>query len=203
MLLTVTSSFSQSQNSSDLYYVVIGAFANAKNAAIFIENAKKKSLNAQSSVVMTDRKLHYVHILETPDKEKAISLAVKLQGESSYADTWVYSSLVSDPTEVQVEQTEVQQEPKKDSITVQPAIEQPVQEQEPIVAADGSKSFIFRIRSNDTGEEISGDVDIFDADLLKGRKIVSYKGNEVVSVKPVSKSGNMVVVCDLFGYRKI
>ncbi len=212
MLMMVTSSFSQGQNATDkLYYVVIGAFANPRNAAEFVENAKKKNLNAQESVAGI-RKLHFIYILETPERELAISEAVKLQKESTYSDTWVYQGLLgNNPTIVRLEKKEVveevaQKETKPDSVAVatvvvEPEIKQPAVE--PVKAADGSKPFIFRIRSIDNAQEIVGDVDIFDAEIIKGRKIVSYRGNDVVNVKPINKSGNLAVVCDVFGYRKV
>lgn len=212
MLMIVTSSFSQGQNATDkLYYVVIGAFANPKNAAEFTENAKKKNLDAQSSVAGA-RKLHFIYILETPERELAISEAVKLQKESTYSDTWVYQGLLGDhPTIVRLEKKEIveevaQKETKPDSAAIETAVVEPEIKQpvvEPVKAADGSKPFIFKIRSIDNGQEIVGDVDIFDADIIKGRKVVSYRGNDVVNVKPVNKSGNFAVVCDVFGYRKV
>ncbi len=212
MLMIVTSSFSQGQNATDkLYYVVIGAFANPRNAAEFTENAKKKNLDAQSSVAGA-RKLHFIYILETPERELAISEAVKLQKESTYSDTWVYQGLLgNNPTIVRLEKKAVveevaQKETKPDSaatavVVVEPEIKQPVVE--PAKSTDGSKPFIFKIQSIDTGKEVIGDVDIFDADIIKGRKIVSYRGNDVVNVKPINKSGNLALVCDLFGYRKV
>lgn len=207
LLVTMYSSL-QAQNTTDnLYYVVIGAFANPRNAAEFTESAKKKSFDARTSLVVS-RKLHYVYILETVEKDMAISLALKLQKESTYSDTWVYLGLLGDnPTKVIIEKEEtVVQEKKENPITitetpvVQPEVKPVI---EPVKSADGSKMFVFKIRSIDTGEAVVGDVDIFDADINKGRKVVSYRGNDVVNVKPINKSGNLVVVCDLFGYRKI
>ena len=201
LLFFTIPSFSQSQpaTESDLYYVVIGAFANPRNASEFTENAKKKHLEAQSTFIPT-RKLHYVYIQETPDKSDAVSLAVKLQRESTFSDTWVYSSLLTDnPVAIKIDKAEVEEEtkPLTETVEVKPT------EVVPVKPADGSKPFIFRMRSVDTGENVAGDVDIFDADIIKGRKLVSYRGNDVVNVKPINKSGNLLVVCDQFGYRKV
>jgi outer membrane protein OmpA-like peptidoglycan-associated protein len=201
MLLGITCSLSQGQPSSDLYYVIIGAFANQKNAIAFAENVKKKSMDAQW-LLIESRNLYYVYALETSEKEKAVSLALKLQSQSTLADAWVYSDLRGDhPTMVQSEKNTSDTESKLADDQTNLINNQT--KTDPIITADGSKSFIFKIRSNESGEEVVGEVDIFDADLTKGRKIVSYKGNEIVSVKPVNKSGNLSVVCDVFGYRKI
>ncbi len=201
LVLFTSSSFSQSQPATemDLYYVVIGAFANPRNAAEFTENAKKKHLEARSTFIPT-RKLHYVYIQETPEKSDAVSLAVKLQRESTYSDTWVYSSLLTDhPVAVKIDMTDLLEEEKPQTDTVN------VKQNEiaTVKPTDGSKPFVFKIRSVETGESVPGDVDIFDADIIKGRKLVSYRGNDVVNVKPINKSGNLLVVCDQFGYRKV
>ncbi len=197
ILFSVTS-FAQSQpaESDNLFYVVIGAFANPRNAVEFTDKAVKNGFDAKYHLV-TQRKLHYVYIVETSEREKAVAQAVNLQNGPLYSDTWVYLGLLGDnPTRVKIESSDLPVES-----TTQPAGSQPVAEAEK--PADGSKSFVFKLRSLDTGNEVSGDVDIFDADIIKGRKLVSYRGNDVVNVKPVNKSGNLIVVCDIFGYRKV
>jgi outer membrane protein OmpA-like peptidoglycan-associated protein len=201
LLLLCLPAFSQvqSSNEGDLFYVVIGAFANPRNAAEFTESAKKKHLEAHTTFIPS-RKLHYVYIQETPDKSDAVSMAVKLQRESTFSDTWVYSSLLTDhPVAVKIDKTELVEEEKPQTETA--VVKQP--EVVPVKPADGSKTFVFRLRSVETGENVSGDVDIFDADIIKGRKLVSYRGNDIVNVKPINKSGNLLVVCDQFGYRKV
>ncbi len=201
-LLFSVPSISQSQPSSDNYfYVVIGAFANPRNANEFTESAKKKHLDARSTFVAS-RKLNYVYILEVPEKDKAISMAMKLQSESKYSDTWVYAGLLTDhPVAVKFEKKEIVETPKVNEDSVKQEPKETITE--PIKPLDGSKPFVFKIHSIDNGKEVLGDIDVYDADIIKGRKVVSYRGNDVVNVKPVNKSGNMLVVCDLFGYRKV
>jgi outer membrane protein OmpA-like peptidoglycan-associated protein len=104
---------------------------------------------------------------------------------------------------VKIEKSDLVEEAKNETTTVQTEVTQPVAEPVVVKPTDGSKPFIFKIRSIETSQEIAGDVDIFDADIIKGRKLISYRGNDVVNVKPVNKSGNIAVVCDVFGYRKI
>jgi len=194
-------SFAQSQpdDSDNLFYVVIGAFANPRNAVEFTDKAVKNGFDAKYHLV-TQRKLHYVYIVETQEREMAVAQAVNLQNGPLYADTWVYMGLLGDnPTRLKIEKTDLSAE----AALQQPSENQPVQIAEAASLADGSKSFIFRLRSVDNGKEVTGDVDIFDADIIKGRKMVSYRSNDVVNVKPVNKSGNLIVVCDIFGYRKV
>ena len=198
-LLAPGISVSQNQAATDnLYYVVIGAFASPRNANEFTENAKKKGLEARYYFV-AHRKLNYVYILEVPGKNEAVDLAVKLQRASVYSDTWVYQGLLGDnPIVIKFEKPEPVIEEKAEE---QSEEKQPVEE--PVAVADGSKSFIFKLRSIDTGETVVGDIDIFDGEITKGRKVVSYRGNDAVRVMPINKSGNLAVVCDVFGYRKV
>jgi outer membrane protein OmpA-like peptidoglycan-associated protein len=63
------------------------------------------------------------------------------------------------------------------------------------------KSFLFRILRADDNRDITADVDMIDVD--RSKKIASYKGNAPVWVNtPTNKSGDVSVVCNLFGYRK-
>jgi len=196
LLMIVSSSFSQGQRIPDKFYVVIGAFANPRNAAEYTERVKRDNLDAKSRLI-PERKLNYVYILETAEREKAIELAVKLQAESTYSGTWVYSNLLTDSLKA------VKIEPLKDVKNELVQEDGLTSDEKTNMLADGSKPFIFKIRAIDTGKEVAADVDIYDADIIKGRKLVSYRGNDVVNVKPINKSGNLVVACDVFGFQKV
>jgi outer membrane protein OmpA-like peptidoglycan-associated protein len=116
----------------------------------------------------------------------------------------VYTGLLGEnPRVVKIEKSNLVEEAKNEIVTVQTDVTQAVTEPVVVAPTDGSKPFLFKIRSIDAGRDVEGDIDIFDADIIKGRKVVSYRGNDVVNVKPINKSGNIVVVCDVFGYRKV
>jgi len=72
-------------------------------------------------------------------------------------------------------------------------------------APDDSKEgtkFLFKISRATDLKRIRGDVDVIDVD--RTRKMGTYKGNLAVKVSsPQSKSGNMALVCEVFGYRKV
>lgn len=64
------------------------------------------------------------------------------------------------------------------------------------------KKFFFKLTRILDEQAIEGDVDLIDHEKL--RKIGSYKGNTNVRVlSPPGKSGNLSVVCEVFGYRKM
>jgi len=65
----------------------------------------------------------------------------------------------------------------------------------------GSKKFLFKIFTK--SKDIQSDIDVMDLDKTKPRKAASYRGNEPVNVKPANASGNISLICNVFGYRKI
>ncbi len=213
-------------------YVVIGAFSIPRNAIEFTENAKKKNFKAEYSI-NPNRNLFYVYVLHTGDKKIAIEEANKIRSATSFNDTWVYSGLLGDDLEVSkgndlnpatgekiinivasdnnatsivsssstvaipesaASQTEnLNVAPTSTSVAANSTIEE---------VEEGSKRFLFRIFTT-ANKEMQGDVDLMDLDKTKPRKMASYRGNEPVNVKPANKSGNIALICEVFGYRKI
>ncbi len=77
-------------NESNPYYVVIGAFANQRNAINFRGEAKTNNYAARFEL-NPGRNLFYVYVLNTADRELAIVEALKLREKTKYFDTWVYN----------------------------------------------------------------------------------------------------------------
>lgn len=228
-LLVSSSLLAQDQPHTDQsLYVVIGAFAIQRNAIEFTDLASKQNIAAQYAL-NPKRKLFYVYAMHTENRKKAINEAVKLQQIPTYHDTWVYSGLLGDnPQVVKFNETERKEaihqltEPKeevqkKDTVMEEALIvamvdEKKKEEQQPavseiknaVVEKPGTKPFLFRITALVDKDTLAGDVDIFDADVAnKTRKSATYRGNDVVYVKPINKSGNMLLECEVFGYRKL
>ncbi len=213
-------------------YVVIGAFSIPKNAIEFTNSAKQKNLAAEFSI-NPNRKLFYVYVLATPNQEAAFEEAKKLRLNPNFSDTWVYTGILgeeeiqgADTNPVTREniaivkaadapvvtqstatpdgaQNQVTSEPANDNLVIPSSIPETtaptvVEEMEP-----GSKKYLFKIYTSTNQKEINGDVDVMDLEKAKPRKIASYRGNEVVNVKPANKSGNVSFVCEVFGYRKL
>lgn len=206
-------------------YVVIGAFSIPKNAIEFTENAKRNKFGAQFSINPM-RKLFYVYVMETGNLQEAFEEANKIRKDTPYYDTWVFTGTLGDEitggadlnpltgrgiktikASDEKEATIKLPEPQNDLIASSSPGSMAIVDQKPSPAAfgeassEGSKKFFFKIFTPE--KEIAGDVDVVDADKVDGRKVASYRGNEVVSIKPVNKSGNLALVCEVFGYRKI
>lgn len=209
-------------------YVVIGAFGVPRNAIEFTENARKQGFPAQFEL-NPKRKLFYVYILHTEDRKEAITETIKQQKQSPFHDTWMYQGLLGDnPQVVKISETERKQviEALVDEKKITPAdtikqvsistptvtevksekpIDKPEEKSITPLAPANSRTFLFRITALTDKDTLAGDVDVFDADATaaKKRKMATYRGNDAVTVKSVNKSGNMVLECEVFGYRKL
>jgi len=228
-LLVSSSMLAQDQPHTDQsLYVVIGAFAIQRNAIEFTDHATKQNIPAQYAL-NPKRKLFYVYAMHTENRKTAINEAVKLQQLSTYHDTWVYSGLLGDNPQVvkfneaerkeaiqQLVEPKTETESKDEVVAVAPgvAIEEGKKELEvqpkafesksAVVEKPGTKPFLFRITALVDKDTLAGDVDVFDADVAnKTRKSATYRGNDVVYVKPINKSGSMLLECEVFGYRKL
>jgi outer membrane protein OmpA-like peptidoglycan-associated protein len=212
-------------------YVVIGAFSIPKNAIEFTNTAKQKNLSAEFSI-NPNRKLFYVYVLATPNQEAAFEEAKKLRLNPNFSDTWVYTGILGEE-EIQKGADTNPETGENISIVKpsdSPLVLAPTSTTDDVVAQDaptmvappiissvpettatttveemepGSKKFLFKIYSATNQKEIQGDVDVMDLDKAKPKKMASYRGNELVNVKPANKSGNVSFVCEVFGYRKI
>ncbi len=205
-------------------YVVIGAFSIPKNAIEFTEQAKKHKFDAQFSINPL-RKLFYVYVLHTGKTEIAFEEARKIRKETPYFDTWVFTGTLGEdmrkgtdtnpvtgegittihPSDVKEksvllasnENIPAVRESGNNTLAIQ-NLNAPVAVEE---IPEGSKKFLFRIFSAE--KEIGGDIDVLDLDKAKPRKMASYRGNEIINLKPFNKSGNIALQCEVFGYRKV
>jgi outer membrane protein OmpA-like peptidoglycan-associated protein len=228
MAMSVMIHFSvQSQNNtepdviaSNQYYVVIGAFAVHDNATNFVKHASSLQLPA-SYALNTDKNLYYVYVLRTDDREKAVEQAQQVRLEANLTDTWVYHGEILDAhvltddnedkiTMASVPLTNTATEKKLESSTVSVVAtperkpeavvdREPVRESASIDEGEG-KRFLFHVfRAND-GEAVEGDVDAID--VVRSRKIGSYKSNMPVRVAERSDLTDVSFICEVFGYRR-
>ncbi len=113
------------------------------------------------------------------------------------AETSPGASLSSTP------QGDVSTTTSSDSVGSGDAEEVPVEEGATATLDDNTEGtkFLFKITRQSDAKKVKGDVNIIDVD--RSRKMGSFNGNVPVKVpSPASKTGNMMIVCDVFGYRK-
>lgn len=204
-------------------YVVIGAFEFKKNAVKF--SAKASSEFKVTYEINPNRNLYYVYILKTKDRQEAIAEALRLQANSPYNDTWVYSGpLGSDrgivkgsdinpvteeaiesvkPTDSPAMQANITEEPVVATEKVEEMVEEEAEVEKPLPANDDKqKNFFFKIYRADNSSQLEGNVDVIDVE--RSRKLGTYEGNKAVQVSsPGTSSGNISLLCEVFGYRKV
>ena len=148
-------------------YVVIGAFEFKKNAVKF--SSKASSEFKVTYEINPNRNLYYVYILKTKDRQEAIAEALRLQANSPYNDTWVYSGpLGSDrgivkgsdinpvteeaiesvkPTDAPAMQANVTEEPVVAVEKVEEMVEEEAETEKPLPANDDKqKNFLFKTK---------------------------------------------------------
>jgi outer membrane protein OmpA-like peptidoglycan-associated protein len=206
-------------------YVVIGAFAIEKNAVKFTEQANSMNHHAQFDV-NPNRKLFYVYVLSTADRDQAIAEALRLRKETQYDDAWVYHGAIGKNNDGKSSGTDInpvtekpltivspqehtdpapQQNEQQDSVLTQ---QSPIAEAKPTLTETTlsaeemtGKNFVFALSRVVDGKVIEGEVDVVDTE--KSRKMATYKANTPVKVPvPAGKSGAVSFVCEAFGYRK-
>lgn len=229
MVMSVTMHFhvlSQNNTEPDViasnqYYVVIGAFAVHDNATNFVRHASSLQLPA-SYALNTDKNLYYVYVLRTGDREEAVKEAQHVRTEANFADTWVYHGHILDsnvipgaedasiktasvPVTSRVEEeklgtsivnTVVPSESKPDTVIVR----EPVRSSASIDEGEG-KRFLFHVFRASDGEAVEGDVDAID--VVRSRKIGSYKSNMPVRVSASGDLTDVSFICEVFGYRRV
>jgi len=200
-------------------YVVIGAFASQKNAIHFTETAKKKQFDARFEM-NENRNLFYVYVLHTGNKQLAVEQAQDLRKKTPFSDTWVYTGSLgknvsndngtdTDPgTGEKIKQipTEDKSVATEVPLTIISKNTSPIKESEqamvsqPLVNDAEGRTFFFKLTKASNQKAVEGEVDIFDSE--KQKKTASYSANKDVFVRTVNNSGNVLLKCQVFGYRK-
>jgi outer membrane protein OmpA-like peptidoglycan-associated protein len=201
------------------YYVVIGAFAVHDNATNFVKHASSLQLPA-SYALNTDKNLYYVYVLRTDDRTKAVEEAQHIRSAENFTDTWVYHGQILDAhvipdhgddkiTTVSLPAKEsVEDKKTEDSVvsTVADSLRKPgVVDHQPVHASASidegeGKRFLFHVFRASDGETVDGDVDAID--VVRSRKIGSYKANMPVRVAENGNVTDVSFICEVFGYRR-
>ncbi len=211
-------------------YVVIGAFRIHKNAIRFTSHAQEDLRLDARYEMNPNRKLYYVYVLNTPDREQAIAEARRLREESEFKDTWVYNGFLGKLPAGQnaamyagVDINPVSERSmnpvSNDQVDSVPPDAVASDETQPILVSESAptqteaeadeeddeeiagKKFFFKLLRILDNNAVEGDVDVIDNEKL--RKIGTFKGNTNVRVAtPSGNSGKVSLVCEVFGYRK-
>jgi outer membrane protein OmpA-like peptidoglycan-associated protein len=215
----------QAQDAPKYYYVVIGGFAIESNAQKFSGYVRANRYDATYDY-NSERKLHYVYILKTEEKDQAFDMTRELQLSSEFKDAWVfYGTLDRDQATAKTEPPAIKEEPKEtapadttaqviqqpepqlpDTTSAQPATEalaptiSALPEFDPKMVVKG-KLIRFVIEDPD-GKLIPGAV--HHVDYSRGRDIATFEAGKYLDILPPNSANNpMTIVCAIFGYKEV
>jgi outer membrane protein OmpA-like peptidoglycan-associated protein len=214
-----------SQTSRELtpgYYIVVGAYARTqeKLAQQYVEDLKSSGHTVNYGF-NSSRKFYFVYLKYFDDLKESLSAMKTTRQTGAFTDAWVrvisgniplaHTSVPGEnklesksPTNLEADTTQANQSEKMDvdaetnenEITDNPEIVQ-----YPVMTLGNTEVFLslFNARNN---RIVEGEVEVIDTDRAK--LITKVKGNEyLVLSDPKSRSGQLTLICDVFGYRKI
>lgn len=221
--------FSQESNElSPGYYVVANAYAKTREnvAQNYVDVLKLKGIEA-SYGYNASRGLFFVYLKYFDNLKESLKYMKSVRNQEEFKNAWVRvvpgdivpktaSSAVPEtrttPVKPATPQTTPQptpatkapegEAPKPDTTqTTADVIDNPEILQHEVMTLGNTEVFLslYNARNN---RIVAGDVQVIDTD--RARLITRVKGNEyLILPDPKSKSGQLTLVCDAFGYRKI
>jgi len=218
-------SFSQGSNElAPGYYVVVGAYAKSREnvAQNYIEVLKLKGHNPLYGF-NSNRNLYFVYLRYFDNLKESLLDMKRTRTQDAFTDAWVRvvtGDIAPRTVTLKTEQTTPPiNQPTEDAKPVPPVIEvekeQPPVSHEPgIEVSDNPEIVQYKVMTLGNTEVflslynarnnriVDGQVDVVDTD--RSRLMTSDKGNEyLVLPDPKSKSGQLTLLCEAFGYRKI
>jgi outer membrane protein OmpA-like peptidoglycan-associated protein len=205
------------------YYVVVGAYAKAREnmAQNYVEILKLRGFKA-SYGFNSSRNLYFVYLSYFTDLKTSLRDMSATRKKGEFKDAWVRvvpGAIVakSEPQPVVHEEPKVAAgpatEPKKDqpltnadttsptpndtiSVTDNPEIKQYAK------MTLGNTEVFLSLYNGRNNRIVEGDVTVIDTE--RSKQMTRVKGNEyLILPDPKSKSGQLTLICEAFGYRKV
>lgn len=226
LLLLAHAGFAQAPLSKG-YYVVVAAYKNTREAyaSKYTDGLKAKGYDAQYGLSKS-RKLYLVYVHFNDDRSESLTEMKSERKKGDFPDAWVRVVKDGQPqpevakAETNTPATQANSQPAVASPPSAPAtpVEPPVV-QETVVVAEPEKPVVasepetpkekfqgtwayLNLNYSTKNEQVSGEVQLIDTD--RSRLIEKVRGNQVVVLPdPKSKSDQLTLVADVFGYRKV
>ena len=222
-ILLFSSTAASSQDLKELapgYYIVVSAYARSqeKMAQQYVEVLREKGQDADYGY-NSSRKFYFVYLKYFDNLRESLGDMKKTRESGTFTDAWVRvvsgdiqpvavsdssrppgSIAVASPAPKAIEPTESVPE-KAQAPDEIPVTDNPEIVQYPVMTLGNTEVFLslFNARNN---RIVEGNVEVVDTERAK--LITKVKGNEYLNLPdPKSKSGQLTLICDVFGYRKI
>ncbi|HEY5747372.1 MAG TPA: OmpA family protein [Chryseolinea sp.] len=209
IVTTVAINRSQAQGQSyPYYYVVVGGFASQTNAEHFTTHVHELNYPARYAF-NANRKLYYVYVRVTKDKQQARETTYRLRLETEFKKAWIYNgplegSGVAEST-AEAERQEAHETGNNVPIAEQPAADTSATANAPATDTLATtapplpvKTFMFQLTSGTANTPVAGSIHLLDKE--PDDQVERYPANERVSV-PAPATGKLIVVCNQLGYK--
>jgi len=207
LLFIVNSLSAQSNLSEQPYYVIVGGFVSHDNAERFTARLLAENYPARYALNV-NRKLYYVYVRLTADRQYAKQLAHRLRVETQFQDAWIYNGALDGNGLLEdavlagarvVEPVNLVERPVE-AKTFAPIVTSSVVIEPTTITteAPASKRFVFQLTNAANNQPIDGVVYLLQSE--PDAHFSTYKANEEISV-PAPESGKLIVVCNLMGYK--
>jgi outer membrane protein OmpA-like peptidoglycan-associated protein len=208
LVTTVAINRSQAQGQSyPYYYVVVGGFAVKANAEHFTAHVHELNYPARYAF-NANRKLFYVYVRVTKDKQQARETTYRLRLETEFKKAWIYNGPLEGSG---VAESTAEAEREEAHETGNNVIAEPLGADTTAIGATSAtdtlastasslpaKTFMFQLTSGTANTPVAGSIHLLDKepdDLVE-----QYPANQKVSVSAPA-TGKLVVVCNLIGYK--
>ena len=205
------------------YYVVVAAFRQGQDNAAqeFTDNINKDGLHADFGFDAT-RNLIYVYLAHYSDFSESLREMEKARLSGGFPNAWVrvMPGTVEEKVAVAAKPVEEKKVEEKPVATIYVAIPKEVIDQTAtnnavIEVIENPKAdpvylpqtltntpIFLSLGNSANGKQIEGDIEVIDTE--RARSMVKVKSNTYLTLPdPKSKSGQLTLVCNAFGYRKV
>ncbi|MCD9019355.1 OmpA family protein [Parachryseolinea silvisoli] len=215
-----STAFSQTPELSPGYYLVVGAYAKTRESAAqaYMQQLKQQGKEATYGF-NTGRGLYFVYLQYFTTLRASLLEMTAVRKQEAFKDAWIrvvpgdiaalqppgkkttITPVVEAPPAPATTPSENQQEPTTppgDSIVV---TDNPEIVQYKVMTLGNTEVFlsVYNARND---RIVDGTVQVIDTD--RAHPITRVKGNEYLNLPdPKSKSGQLTLICDIFGYRKL
>jgi hypothetical protein len=201
----------QNTPSEQPYYVIVGGFVSHDNAEHFTAQLLAQNYPARYALNV-NRKLYYVYVRLTADRQYAKQLAHRLRVETKFQDAWIYNgaldgngvledAVLADAHRV-VEPVNLVERPVETE-TLAPVVTptvviEPTTITTPEAPAAASKRFVFQVTNAVDNQPVDGVVHLLQSE--PDAHFRTYNTNQEIFVS-APESGKLIVVCNLMGYK--